>query len=368
MSLLKGKSSVVYKMLIQKFRVLFFIFFIFSQNIYCATAGSDSFVGAPQAHFVFPAGENGTNKIANYAVMDDGFTLEDSSTTCSVASIFPIAGSRIQMNGGKLFLFRDIVFTNTSKNIFSSGRIEGNDYLIFLSEGMQEIAYPISFWNTGICFDGDISFRASMIFYGDCLIYGKGNFLDLTNGSLSVAAEGQLTLENLKITGIKESNLKCNQNSASIILKNSKLHLSRDFQFDTGSILFDLDVVISGTSAFVYSTGMGSTINSNSVLYFDEGTTFSYAPSKSSRDLLYMIDATSCLYLNGCTLYLTKTGMRLTRGRLFLDNQVTFSSQGNVVSEAICFGDGNSSNDLDIQILSGAQVNVYGRLEYENTA
>ena len=113
---------------------------------------------------------------------------------------------------------------------------------------------------------------------------------------------------------------------------------------------------------------MGSTIDFNSTLYVDNGATFRYAPTRVERDLLYMKDKSSRLFLDGCTLHSTKTGMRLTRGKLLLDNNVVFSSEGNAVSEAICFGDGTAANDLDIQVLADAQVNVYGRLEYENTS
>ena len=80
-----------------------------------------------------------------------------------------------------------------------------------------------------------------------------------------------------------------------------------------------------------------------------------------------MNDETSWLYLDSCSLHSTETGMSLTRGALFMDNAVTFSSIGTSLSESICFGDGTLANDLSINFLSGCQVDVYGPFSYKNT-
>lgn len=359
-------------MFIQKINVLkrvFLIFYLFlSNNLFSVTAGSDTAVGAPQAHTTFPNTENTTNKIANYAVMDDGFTLQDSTTTCSFASIFPVTGSRINLNSGKLFLFRDLILTNTSKNIFSSGQIIGNDYSVIISEGMNSIDNNFSFSGVGVYLNGDLSFKADMTFKYNSFIDGQGNVLDLEDaGSIIVDYPGSLTLKNIEITGVKDSNISCLNDQSLLILSNCKLHLSRDFTFNTGELLFDSDVTICGTSRFIYSTTKTSIINTDSILQIDESAVFHYLPSSVNRDLIYMVDNTSWFYLNGCSLTCSTTGIRLTRGKLLLDNNVTFSSEGGSVSEAICFGDNSVDNDIDVHLLAGAQVDVYGRLEYENT-
>ena len=91
---------------------------------------------------------------------------------------------------------------------------------------------------------------------------------------------------------------------------------------------------------------MTSTIAQKSMLFFDFDTTFSYDPPIANRDLLYMVDGTSAFFLNGCTLHSTATGLRLTKGFLFLDNGTTFSCEGTNISESISFGDGIPANDL----------------------
>ena len=152
------------------------------------------------------------------------------------------------------------------------------------------------------------------------------------------------------------------------MLQNCDLYLSREFEFEKGSILFQSDVLISGTNGFIYESVVGSTIDSYSTLNLKNGLTFKYSPARAERNLLFMQDSTSRLFLDGCTLYSTRTGLCLTRGKLLLDNKVIFSSEGIATSEAICFGNGNSVDDLDILLLADAQVEVYGRLEYENSS
>jgi len=224
------------------------------------------------------------------------------------------------------------------------------------------------FDNTNLVFNSDAEFIVDTTFYGDCLVDGKGNRVFLNeDGLLKVASGSQLTLKNLELVGLEKSNMECLANDASLIIQNCKLTVTSDYTFDTGSILFKDDVVISGTNKFCFTSVIGSTIDSNSALYIDPGMTFSYSPQRANRDLLHMHDDTSWLYLDGCTLYSTKTGMRLTKGKLFIDNLVTLNSEGSAASEAICFGNGSANDDLSIHILAGAQLDVYGRLELQNT-
>ena len=344
------------------------LFYFVNNILYCSTAGSDSAVGVPQAHFNFPAGENDTNKIANYAIMEDGFSIEDSTTTCSFASIFPVSGSRIHLNNGKLFLFRDLVLPNTSNIFFSNGKIYGNFYSIDIAEKTEELSYSFTFDNTGLFLNNNLILKEEMVFSGETFVDGRENFLIFGDGGrILVAPGGTLTLENVRLEGLKSRNISCMQNDSSLIIKNSELKLSSDFSFDTGTILFQSDVTISGTNQFNYAVSTSSTIDSNSVLKLTGGLIFNYAPSVSNQDLIYMANETSWLYLDGCSLRSTETGICLTRGALFLDNDVTFSSIGTSFSESICFGDGTLAGDLSVNFLSGCQIDVYGPFSYKNT-
>jgi WD40 repeat protein len=104
------------------------------------------------------------------------------------------------------------------------------------------------------------------------------------------------------------------------------LDLSADFNFRQGQLFINNDVVVSGTSSFVYSSPSSSFITHGGTLAFDHGTTFSFAPATASKDLLIMQDPTSVLKMNGCTLKCTDTGFRLTSGTLLFDNKVVLDS------------------------------------------
>ena len=224
------------------------------------------------------------------------------------------------------------------------------------------------FDNTHIQMNSDLKFTTTTIFQGNCTINGKNHKLDLNDdGTIEIASGGNLIIQNTEIIGLQNKNLKCLTNDASLTLQDCKLTLSQDFEFDTGSILFKMDVTISGTNKFIYSSSEITTIDSNSTLIIKPGTTFKYAPQTNNRNLLYMTDQTSNLFLNGCTLHSTKTGLQLTNGTLTIDNKVTFSGEGTSQSEAICFGNNIAQNDLNIEIYADAEINIYGRLEYENT-
>ena len=224
------------------------------------------------------------------------------------------------------------------------------------------------FEDVELFFPGDVSWYATTTFIDHGHIKSDNHHIVLEDGGAIVAGAGaHLTIENAEIYGISGSNLRCEDDTSIIELKGCTLRLDSDYSFSLGRFLFKQEVVITGTHKFIYDSRMGSTIDVNGVLMIDPGTTFSYAPPGNNRDLLYMTDKSSLLYLNGCTLYSTATGMRLTRGSLFLDNDVTFSCAGTNPSESIAFGDGTSDGDLDVTWLSGAYLTVHGGLYDANS-
>jgi len=221
--------------------------------------------------------------------------------------------------------------------------------------------------NVNFFLNNNMSWKMTATIQGDCTVDARNNRITLEDeGSMYVSSGAQLTLKNMGLAGLSGSKLSCEDNSASIILKNCELLLEDDFEFATGFLSFQQDIVISGTCQFTYASNQISTVSAHSKLTIDRGAKFYYAPSTANRDLLAMTDRSSCLYLDGCTLQSTTTGLRLTNGRLFIDNNVTFSSEGTTASESISFGNGSAVNDLDIKVLSGATLDLYGGLYYDN--
>jgi len=233
--------------------------------------------------------------------------------------------------------------------------------------GADYFSKSVIFDNVSFVLRNDMSWKMATTIQGVCTIDARDNVITIENtGVITVTTGAQLTIENAELQGVTNQNLVCVDNTASIILKNCVIRLSQDFSFDVGSVSFEGEVIFTGTNKFIYSSSQSSAIASHSTLMFDVDTTFSYVPSTADRDLLSMVDDTSFLYLNGCTLYSTSTGLRLTKGTLFLDNAVVFESDGTGNGEAICIGDGTAINDLTVKILSDADIDISGEFHYNN--
>lgn len=245
---------------------------------------------------------------------------------------------------GKTVTLQDIVLKDFLPEYVSFG--DENSQLVFGSGTTLELA-------------DDVTLLQRWLFSGNATIKGFGNTISLSTGSmLDVFGSTELTLDRVKFCGLSSDKIRCRTNDGSIVFDDVELGLASDYTFSYGSILIKNDVEISGTNSFIYSSVRTSTIDSCSQLRIDHGTTLSYAPQTSNRDLLFMTDATSRLYLDGCMLYSTPTGIRLNNGRVFIDNYVTLSADGQVLSEAIEFGD-----SLMVDVLSGAYVEAYGYID-----
>jgi hypothetical protein len=217
---------------------------------------------------------------------------------------------------------------------------------------------------TTIELGGPISLSQPWTFIGNSKV--QGNAITLGNGGLLDVAGGVLSLDNIVLQNLGANQLRCRTNDGVIQLRDSELVLASNYNFSYGALEFTHDVKLCGTNTFVYSSVMGSTIDAASRLLLDTGITFSYDPVTANRDLLYMTDTSAVLHLNGCTLYSTVTGLRLSRGRVLFDNFVTLSADGTVAAQALSFGkveDLAGVNDVIVEVLSGADVEQYGYVD-----
>jgi hypothetical protein len=250
----------------------------------------------------------------------------------------------------------NMTFFNFSENAFSIGN---NAHLIFGN-------------GTDLKLDPPQQITTTLTFSGNTWFSGVGNALELLpGGNLIVSPGGHLTLHDMNIFGLCAHNIRCQGNTSSIIFKNTNMYLSSNYSFTSGRIRFEEDVIISGTNVFEYRpTHINSGIASNSTLYLDTGITFSYAPDSANRDLLGMTDKTSRLYLNGCTLKSTTTGMRLTKGMLFVDYTNNIVNDGaSSLSEGFCLGNGNEADNIDVHVLSGGSLTIAsGIFDYRNAS
>jgi hypothetical protein len=204
----------------------------------------------------------------------------------------------------------------------------------------------------------------------DLNINGRGNHIFL-DGTILVDPSTTLTIRNATIIASGGS-FTVNSQRSRLALQNVDLRIENG-----GSIIFDDtgfgesfihdDVIVSGYGTnFTYQASTPLFIAPDSMLYFDVGTTFLYSNSNNNRDLVRMADATSVLYLNGCTLDAStgSDGMLLTKGTIVFDNNVIINNYGNTdVAKSVELGD--STNPVTVNVLAGARVDVNGYL-YHN--
>jgi len=232
-----------------------------------------------------------------------------------------------------------------------------NDYNVTVSKVFDD-AFNLD--EMVLVFNSTVVPQGTWNFSKNCRIVGNEHVLDLKDvDQLVVRSNSKVYFENLDIINLQDSKIACLTDNASIVFKNCVLMLSNDYTFSRGSILFDLENVITGSTKFIYSTSMVSTIAANSVLCIDQGVTFNYLPSIASKNLLHFENEESKFFLNGSTLFTSHTGLMLTQGTLLIDNSVSLSN------EAVNFAQGYEiSDNFDIKILSGAELNIDGFLRF----
>jgi hypothetical protein len=152
-----------------------------------------------------------------------------------------------------------------------------------------------------------------------------------------------------------------------INLRNSDITLAGNYTLTAGSINIYNDVAIKGQGyTFAFSSNGTLAIQSASTLLVDRNVTFSYDSSglgsrggAASKNQLTMADATSRLFLNGCTFYGTVTSPRLQTGILVLQDKVTLQSEGSVDANSIVISSG-----LRTEVLAGAVLDIFGAVSY----
>ena len=345
-----------------------FIPLFFFAPLYSLTVGSDT---APSRETLatFPTATD--NEILGFAVLEDGFELTDNSTTVSFNAFFPVAGD-IDLNEGEVYIRQDFMMSSAAE-LISTGTFHGDGHVIVLPYRIDvqlptvQGLNPLFLENLALHLNSRVTLNAGIECCETCVIDGRGSVLDLNNNDIVVLAGASLLIKDAHVVGLSNGTLRCQDNSASLIFQNTTLFLEDDFTFSIGSFQTVEDVVISGTGTFIYQSTQSSTIGAFSRLKIDHGITFSYDPVDASRDLLLFTDSTSSPFLFNCTLFSTATGMQLTQGTLVLDGRVVFESDASNQNEGIQFGDGSAVNDLVIDVMPGAEMELAsGYLDYQN--
>jgi len=211
--------------------------------------------------------------------------------------------------------------------------------------------------------------------HGKVIINCFGNELNLSHNvaALDVLPSSTLIIQNARITGLESNNLRCLAPDATLTLSNCSLVMSSDYSFTEGYLSINQEVIIAGLQTFAYQSPQPLTIHPNAQCKFDLGTTFSYdsgtTPANAGNNRFTMIDQTSKLFLNGCTLHVSTTGLQLTKGTIIVDHIVTVEGESNNSDGAITFGNGSANQDVTIEVMPGGNIEVvYGYINYKNIA
>ncbi len=323
-------------------------------NYYAPIIRNNSYIlaangGIIAEHYVV---SEATETISNLRFIKNGFTIPNGKTLI-LNDPLRVSGNLSLGDGlGVLQLGGDLTLGSDSY-LTSAGKINGGGYTLKLTNSfvVPNSGHPLKFTGNAVVDGG-----------GQVVSFDPGAYL-LVDSGMSVTLRNMI----LRLPVLSRSNnqetLTLAGNTSCLTLQNVTVSLEANYVFSTGHLFVDNDVIMSGNHSFSYSSDKAMTIQQDSMLYFDTGSKFAYAPSVANRDLVRMTDATSKLFLNGATLSSTSTGLRLTKGTLVIDNKNEVRADGSTLSNAIAFG--NGIDDLTINVMPGGSIDVKtGCLDY----
>ena len=249
--------------------------------------------------------------------------------------------------------------------------------------------------NTIVELGKDTFITIPLVIGGSAEFNGYGCSLTLVhNNSLVIKAPSKtFKLQNLSLHGAGDvtrdsstiSRLRMMYPDDKIILEDTKLHLNNDLLIDCGSV--DIQGLVQATgngSCLIYTSSGSLTVLPDSMLFLDQGVTFSYAPDlgitpengtaqtyEESRKCFVLAAPSSVLYLNGATLHSSHTGMVLDTGTLLVGDHSVLKSvagidESNTGQTVVENGEEPIlKSSLSVKILAGAVFDVQGRVIYE---
>jgi WD40 repeat protein len=284
-------------------------------------------------HHVFSDGESALG----YVRMGGGFTIKPTAKA-TLDTLISVSGSIDLRETGELQLLKDLVL-DSGVTWSSGGKIRGRGRAIILN--------------------GNLSIPASKIIHisDDTIIDGQGNKLEFgEHAQIFVDHDVTLTVKNIVIYSKRNNPLnsciKLASHRSMLAFDNSVLAAQNDFSFNRGHLFIHNDFVFTGTSAFIYTSPVASFVAPGSALTFDIGSSFSFAPTSTTENIFILQDKSSIIYTNGISLYTTSSGMRLTTGRLLIDNKNDWHSKTETIPTSLTISTsrsyGGSINSVDI--------------------
>lgn len=316
--------------------------------------GSYSVVSVEPA-FTFPAIDS-DNTMAGFGWFKDGFNLQDSTTTCTFDSVYPVSGT-VNLNSGTLYLTQDLLFNNIT-NLIGLGTIIGNNHTVRVCQSITSLPQTInSFKDTILDLRGDISVSSTITFSGTCVILGDGDKTILfdADGQFRVAPGSVLVMKGVLLQDIASSSIHLADDTSSLVLDDITWKQTGDVTFDAGSMLFIDRVDFEGKNTFYYTSAQTSTINNDSEWCINQGMTLSIG-NNSAVPPLSFIDESSVIKFDQSNWIITNNGMQITKGTIVIDRSVEVDMQGTNTNVGLIVGNGMSADDCTMQLNSGASL------------
>ncbi len=309
--------------------------------LYCCKNTSNAFVSTVRIyddHQIYTA----DTTEENFVFYKAGFTVSDGKTL-TLNTPTPISGEINLSDTGILSLDNDLYIASNSY-LTNGGIVDGNGNSFVLSCNFT------------------IPENQVLQITSDTIINGHGTTIILEpHAQITVDNNVTLTIKNARIRNTRNSSgdplISILGGSGKLALQNCELALADDYYFDQGHLFIHDDVIISGTSALRYTSEAHSYIAHAATWYFDKRSKLIYDTQNLENNLIILQSKTACMYLDGATLQAGDMGLRLSTGRLLLDNNVTFSCP----TSMIIFGDSSKIDiDLQVHVLADARVEITG--------
>jgi len=272
---------------------------------------ADNAVQIQRNHQIFRKNGSAGETVQGLVSLANGFTI-DAEAMATLDTCLTVSGPMDLRETGTLRLFGDL-FLDASVTLSGGGKIKAHGNTIFMS--------------------GDLTLPPSKVlhFMNNAVVDGRNHALIVdTNSQIFLDTAVSVTLKNMTIknkrNGVTVPPVRLAAKTTQLTLDDVIIAPVNDFGFPQGQLFINNDVMFTGTSAFIYQSTQPCRVTPNSCLYFDNNTTFSFAPACNDKNLIVLTDPTSSLYLDGADLKTTLTGIRLTTGRLICDNKMIFDS------------------------------------------
>lgn len=298
-------------------------------------------------------------------------TLQDDATSM-IWDVNGLLCHSVVMNNGSIELGCDMQCSNDIL-LTGSGYIDVGKHCIIL--GASDLVWTSTIEWTGdygaLELNSKVSLTAPWTFKGTTIINGYGNILDLgQTGSIIVDSGAKLILKNVRVTRINGTNVRCVDDTASLILDDMAWTQTGNYTFDAGSILFKNQVNFSGTHTFVYDSYQTSTIDAKSQWLCSENMwlTIGRKTADATVEPLAFVDQTSILKFDTSALNISQHGFKITKGHLICGRDGIIEVNSTSTAHGFALGDGTSAGDVLVEFYPGAAMRfTRGHVIYDVT-